>query len=64
MSRLAALGRFAWDFVVGDDWRIAVAVIAGLLVTDAAADLNIAAWWILPVAVAALLAASVRRAAG
>jgi hypothetical protein len=64
VSRLAALGRFAWDFVVGDDWRIAVAVIAGLLVTDAAADLNIAAWWILPVAVAALLAASVRRAAG
>jgi hypothetical protein len=40
MLRLArAFGRFWWDFVVGDDWRIAagvVAVLAGgaLLVAD------------------------------
>jgi hypothetical protein len=29
---LAAFGRFWWDFVVGDDWRIAAAVLAALAV--------------------------------
>ncbi|MGH3939833.1 MAG: hypothetical protein ACRDTG_14630 [Pseudonocardiaceae bacterium] len=31
---LAGVGRFVWDFLVGDDWRIA-AVIAAVLVLGA-----------------------------
>jgi len=27
---LAAFGRFCWDFVVGDDWRIAAGVVTVL----------------------------------
>jgi hypothetical protein len=32
MRHVAAFGRFWWDFVVGDDWRIAAAVLAALAV--------------------------------
>jgi hypothetical protein len=59
MSRIAAFGRFIWDFVVGDDWRIALAVVIALAVTALVAGTGIAAWWILPLAVAAVLAISV-----
>ncbi len=63
MNRLESLGRFIWDFVVGDDWRIAVGVVLALGATALVAQTSIAAWWILPVAVAALLGFSVWRAA-
>jgi hypothetical protein len=58
VSRIAAFGRFWWDFVVGDDWAAAAGVIAGLALTAA-----LAAWWVLPVAVAIVLTMSVLRAA-
>ena len=63
MNRVKALLHFLWDFVVGDDWRIAAGVILALALTAVVADAGVAAWWILPVAVAALLAASVWHAA-
>jgi hypothetical protein len=63
MSRLQALLRFIWDFVVGDDWRIAVGVAAALGITALVARTSVSAWWILPVAVAGLLGLSLRRAA-
>jgi hypothetical protein len=57
--RVRAFGAFWYDFVIGDDWRIAVGVIAGLavtaLVTHAA---HAPAWWILPLIVVALLTLS------
>jgi hypothetical protein len=63
VTRLEALGRFAWDFVVGDDWRIAAGVALALAVTALVAGTSISAWWILPVAVGGLLGFSVWRAA-
>ncbi len=63
MSYLTAFGRFWWDFVVGDDWRVAVGLVAALGISALLADERIAAWWLLPVAVIALLADSLRRAA-
>jgi hypothetical protein len=57
VKRVEALLRFIWDFVVGDDWRIAVVVVAALAITAALAD-SLAAWWILPVAVAGVLGSS------
>jgi hypothetical protein len=53
---------FWYDFVVGDDWRVAVAVVAALGLTAVLAHAHVAAWWALPVAVAVALAASLRRA--
>ena len=64
MSRLKAFGRFWWNFVVGDDWRSAVGVAIAIGVTAALAHADIAAWWVLPVAVLVVLALSLRRATG
>lgn len=63
MRRLRAFLAFAWDFVVGDDWRIAAAVVIGLALTALIAGTSVSAWWILPVAVAMILGLSVRGAA-
>jgi hypothetical protein len=63
VTRVRDLGRFAWDFVVGDDWRIAAGVVLALALTALVAGTTVSAWWILPVAVAALLGLSVWRAA-
>jgi hypothetical protein len=32
MKYIVAFGRFWWDFIVGDDWRIAAGVVAALAV--------------------------------
>ena len=32
MNALKAFGRFWYDFIVGDDWKIAVAVVSALVV--------------------------------
>jgi hypothetical protein len=61
-ARLRAFARFWYDFVVGDDWRVAAGVTIALLVTYGVSRTSIAAWWILPVAVILLLTLSVRRA--
>ena len=51
----------AWEFVAGDDWRTAVGVVLALGLTAAIAAAGVSAWWVMPVAVVALLAASLRR---
>ena len=33
MKRLKSIGAFWYDFVVGDDWRVAVVVVAALALT-------------------------------
>jgi hypothetical protein len=60
---LRRFGTFWWDFVVGDDWRIAVGVVAALGVSAALAATGVPAWWLLPLAVALLLYVSLRRQA-
>jgi len=63
MNRLLAFGRFWYDFIVGDDWRVAVGVILALAVTAAVASSSVPTWLLLPLVVTAILAASVWRAA-
>jgi hypothetical protein len=63
VRRVEAFLRFLWDFVVGDDWRIAAGVVAALGATALIAGTNVAAWWVLPVAVGVVLAGSVWHAA-
>jgi hypothetical protein len=64
MTRLIAFARFWYDFVVGDDWRVAVGVGAGIALTAACASGGLSAWWLMPVVVVATLLASVWRATG
>ena len=63
MNYLRSFGRFWWDFVVGDDWRVAAALAGALALTWLLEHEGISAWWLLPLAVAAILAESVRREA-
>ena len=62
MSRLVAFGRFWWDFVIGDDWVVAALVALGIGATAALAAADVAAWWLLPLAVLLVLWVSLRRA--
>ena len=43
---------FWYDFIIGDDWRVAAGIILGFLATHA---IGISGWWIMPVVVALLL---------
>jgi hypothetical protein len=56
-------GLFWWDFVVGDDWRVAVGITLALGLTAALATTWSAAWIVLPLAVAVVLWLSLRRVA-
>ncbi|HLX88637.1 MAG TPA: hypothetical protein VKR22_09320 [Acidimicrobiales bacterium] len=62
MQALRRFGRFWYDFVVGDDWRVALGVIAALALTYGISRSSAPVWWLLPLSVLALLALSVRRA--
>jgi membrane protein implicated in regulation of membrane protease activity len=62
MRWVIAFVRFWYDFIVGDDWLIAVGIVAAIAVTALIAHHGLAAWWVMPLAVIALLAGSLRRA--
>jgi hypothetical protein len=54
---------FWFDFIVGDDWVIAAGVVIALLAATQLSQRGLSAWWLVPVAVAALLAVSIWREA-
>jgi hypothetical protein len=60
---VGAFVRALWDFVVGDDWRTALGVVASLGATALLATSDIAAWWVVPIVVLALLRWSLMRRA-
>ena len=60
MKRFA---HFWWDFIVGDDWRVAAGIALALGITAVLAATSEPAWWVLPLGVAAVLWMSVRRVA-
>jgi hypothetical protein len=63
IQRVLAFGAFWYDFIVGDDWRVAVGVIVALALTYTLSTTRFPAWWILPVTVIVLLPLSVWRVA-
>jgi hypothetical protein len=63
VTKLEAFARGAWDFVVGDDWLIALGVVLALGLTALLASASVSAWWVMPPAVVGLLALSIWRAA-
>jgi hypothetical protein len=60
---LRAFGEFWYDFIVGDDWRVAVAVVVALAITYGVSTTSIPAWWVLPAAVVIVLPLSLWRVA-
>jgi hypothetical protein len=58
MERIEGFLRYWYDFVVGDDWRVAVGVVVGLGLTALLASFGLAAWWLMPLAAIALLVLS------
>ena len=62
MRYLVGFGRFWYEFIIGDDWRIAAGLAVALGLCALLVHESIAAWWLLPLAVLALLAESLRRA--
>jgi hypothetical protein len=63
MKWLRSFWDFWYDFVVGDDWRGAVAIVAALIVTALLVHVaHVNAWWLLPLSIFAALGWSLRRA--
>ena len=64
MNALKRFGSFWYHFIIGDDWRIAVGVIAGLGCTALLVHgAHVQVWWLLPTMVVIMLTISLWRAA-
>ena len=61
MRYLTGFFAFWYDFIVGDDWLVAAGVVISLAITALLVRGGINAWWLLPCAVAVVLAASLWR---
>jgi purine-cytosine permease-like protein len=62
---IAALRQFCafwYDFVIGDDWRVAVGVVVALTATYGLHRASVPSWWVVPAAVVLLLPYSLWRA--
>ena len=60
-SWIIAIPRFLYNFIVGDDWTVAVAVFAGLIVTGILNANHIVAWWLMPIIAIVMTGISIRR---
>ena len=61
MNYIKVFCLFWYDFIVGDDWVIAAGVIIALFGINRLMRVGINAWWLMPGAVAILLAISLWR---
>ncbi len=61
MSYLASFLAFWKDLLIGDDWTVAAGVVAALAITAGLVHAAFLTWMWLPVAVAIVLTASLRR---
>jgi hypothetical protein len=61
-GRLRAIAAFWYDFIIGDDWLLALAVVAGLAASYGLAHAGLVAWWLPPLVVAVAVPVSLWRA--
>lgn len=61
MSLPGRFFRFWYSFLIGDDWLSAAGLLLALGATALLAHRAVSAWWLMPAAVALLLAWSLRR---
>jgi hypothetical protein len=59
---LRSFGLFWWNFIVGDDWRVAAGIALALGLTSLFTHGGVNAWWLLPLGIALVLAGSLWRA--
>jgi hypothetical protein len=58
MKHIQTFGKFWYDFIIGDDWRVALGVTTAIALLCLVVRQGMNWWWLLPVAVAGLLAVS------
>lgn len=61
-SWIKGFGLFWYHFIIGDDWTVAAAVAAGLILTALLNSAHVTAWWLVPLIVITMLGLSLRRA--
>ena len=61
MKYISSFALFWWNFIVGDDWRVAAGLAVALGLTYLLTHEGVNAWWLLPVAIVLLLAGSLWR---
>jgi hypothetical protein len=59
MRYIRSFALFWWDFIVGDDYRVALSVVVLLSATAVLSHNGVAAWWLVPSGVVVTLAVSV-----
>ena len=65
IRRIRAFGAFWYEYIIGDDWVVALGVTLALAITFAVSrSTDTPVWWIIVAAVAILLPLSVFRALG
>jgi hypothetical protein len=60
-SWIIAVPRFLYNFIVGDDWTVAAAVLAGLIVTGILNANHIVGWWLMPIIAIVATGVSIER---
>ena len=60
-SWIVAFARFWYEFIVGDDWTVALAVLLGLVVTGILNANHLVGWWLMPIIVVIMTGISVQR---
>ena len=50
MKYIRSFALFWWNFIVGDDWRVAAGLAVALGLTYLLTHEGVNAWWLLPVA--------------
>jgi len=61
IGKLRGFGLFCYDFIIGDDWRVAVGVVAALGLTYGLSRTTVPVWWVLPVALVVFVPLSLWR---
>jgi hypothetical protein len=60
-SAVLAVARFIYDFIFGDDWRVAVVIVLGLVVTAWLVSSGLPAWWLVPLLAIGMTGVSLQR---
>jgi hypothetical protein len=63
VRRLRSFGNFWYDFIVGDDWRLAFAGAVALGACGLFSHLDITSWWLVPTIVVGTLTLTMIRMA-
>ena len=58
MRTLRSFGQFCYDFIVGDDWRLAIGVVVALALAWIVDSATGRGWWVMPLAIVVIVPVS------